>query len=175
MEPPLINDMERDLDAQRTELADQLRQFRESIGFNRVKQGLADRAGLKADALGMSMASVMMRNPLPLAIAGSVVLVFLARHQDRQSKKTPATAMNLGPVSQRKALPRSFLSRIGDKVIETAGDVFGNWTAAVSTSIERFVVDLTREVAESMVRAGDAMIASGFERLAQSLSQIGKV
>jgi hypothetical protein len=175
MEPPLINDLESDLEAQRTELADQLRQLRGSMRFKTVTKDFAEGAGLKADALGVSIASVLMRHPVPLAIAGSVALLFLTRRYKpgRKSKQAPfAASLDL---LDRRPVPHAFVSRIAGRVSETAGDVFGSWTAALATSIERFAVELTREAAQGVVRAGDAMIASGIERLAQSLSQTGKV
>jgi hypothetical protein len=53
--------------------------------------------------------------------------------------------------------------------------VFANRTAAISTSVERFAIEITQQAAQGMVRVGDAMIATGFERLAESLSQMGRV
>jgi hypothetical protein len=55
------------------------------------------------------------------------------------------------------------------------GHVFANRTAAISTSVERFAIEITQQAAQGMVRVGDAMIATGFERLAESLSQMGRV
>jgi hypothetical protein len=176
MESPLIHDLETGLEAQRAELADQLSQFRESIRFKQVRKDFAEGAGLKAEALGTSVASVLMRHPVPLAIAGTlVVLLFARRYQPRQKSKELALRAGVGYVPDRQRSRRSVASRIANSMSETAGDVFGSWTASMSTSVERFAVELTREAAQALVRAGDAMIASGFERLAQSLSQIRKV
>jgi hypothetical protein len=135
---------------------------------------LVEGAGLKLDVLGASITSLLRRHPLPAAIAASVIVLVLTRGVPRGGKSKNLTIrMSEGPVAGRK--PRPGLSRTVGRMRETAHDVFGGWMASLSTSIEQFAVEVARAAAQSLVRAGDAMIAAGFERLAQSLSQIGKV
>jgi len=105
MEPALIDDIESSLDAQRTELANQLRQLRESLRFANANEGLAEAASIKAYALGASIASEVIRNPIPLAIAGSLVLLLLANRRRTDPKSSKFAVQDLGtqPVDRRSA------------------------------------------------------------------------
>jgi hypothetical protein len=135
MEPPVIDDIENGLDEQRTELANKFRQLRESVRFNNVQQGLAE----GADAVAAVIASVIIRNPIPVAIAGSVVLLLLANRRRIDSQPNEAATPDLGrQCPDRRAIPHSEASRINAKVVQAASDVFANWTAAISTSMEHF-------------------------------------
>jgi hypothetical protein len=179
MASAMIEAIEKSAEAQRAELARQFGQFRENIRVSSITRDLADGADVKANDLTTSAVALLARNPVPLAIIGSAALVLFAyrRRADRYHRSAPVSMPVREPAS---AIPRSstgqrgYRRSVAAKMRETAEEVFNNWGLAVTNSIDRFAVEITRQLSQSLVRAGDAMIASGFERLAQSLSQMGK-
>jgi hypothetical protein len=174
MAPPIMDELERDAEAQRAELAQRFEQFTESVRLRNISGEFTTQSIKKVRLLGASAAAGVARNPIPWALGVAVVLLFLSR-QRRAPKIELPVSLSVGTAAN-PALSVSQNPKVGlaAKIGRTAGEVFENWAGTLSTSIEQFALQLTREAAQSLVRAADAMIATGLERLAQTLAQMSK-